>query len=162
MRWSARPEAIKAVWASYKETCCSLEEISCDECFDKASKTKAFGLLTKIKSFDFIFAIMFMKNIMYKMQLMIDTLQTEELDVSGALLVMAETKESLECIRDAEYEFRKIHRKRVPPRCLDEASETAADLTMASLYRKEVFTFVDTMSSVQSSKISSLGIPSDL
>ena len=35
---------------------------------------------------------------MYKMQLMIDTLQTEELDVSAALLVMAETKESLEHI----------------------------------------------------------------
>ena len=176
-RWSARPEAIKAVWASYKEICCSLEEISCDECFDKESKTKAFGLLTKIESFDFIFAIMFMKNIMYKMQLMIDTLQTEW-DVSGALLVMAETKESLERIHkdeigvnnevqaacsfakqfdvDAEYEFWKIHRKCVPPTCLDEASETAADLTMASFYRKEVFTFVDTMSSVLSSKISSL------
>ena len=145
---------------------------------DKESKTKAFGLLTKINSFDFIFATMFMKNVMYKMQLMIDTLQTEELDVSGALLVMAETKESLERIRkdesgvnnevqaacsfakqfdvDAEYDFRKIHRKRVPPRRLDEASETAADLTMASFYRKEVFTFVDTMSSVLSPKISSL------
>ena len=121
---------------------------------------------------------MFLKNVMYKMQLIIDTLKTEELDVSGALLVMAETKESLERIRkdesgvnnevqaaysfarqfgvDAEYEFRKIHRKRVPVRRLDEASETAADLTMASVYRKDVFTFVDTMSSVLSSKISSL------
>ena len=176
-RWSARPEAIKAAWASYKEISCSLEEISCDECFDKESKTKAFGILTKIKSFDFIFAIMFMKNVMYKMKLMIDTLQTEELDVIGALLVMAETKESLERIRkdesgvnnevqaacsfskqfdvDAEYEFRKIHRKRVPP-SLDEASGAEADLTMASFYRKEVFTFVDTMSSVLSSKISAL------
>ena len=111
------------------------------------------------------------------MQLMIDTLLTEW-DVSGALLVMAETKEGLECIHkdeigvnnevqaacsfakqfdvDAEYEFWKIHRKCVPPTCLDEASETAADLTMASFCRKEVFTFVDTMSSVLSSKISSL------
>ena len=84
-----------------------------------------------------------MKNIIYKMQLMIDTLQTEELDVSGALLVMAETKERLERIRkdesgannevqavcsfakqfdvDAEYEFRKIHCKCVPPRRLDES-----------------------------------------
>ena len=177
-RWSARPEAIKAVWAIYKEICCSLEEISCDECFDKKNKTKAFSLLTKIKSFDFIFAIMFKKNVMYKMKLMIDTLQTEELEVSGALLVMEETKESLERIRkdesgvnnevqeaysfakqfdvDVEYEFRKIHRKRVPPRRLDEASEAAADLTMASFYRKKVFTFVDTISSVLSSKISAL------
>ena len=122
--------------------------------------------------------LLFMKNGMYKMQLMIDTLQTEELDVSGALLVMAGTKESLERIRksesgvnnevqaacsfvkqfdvDADYEFRKIYRKRVPARRLDEAPETAADLTMARFYRKEVFTFVDIMSSVLSSKISSL------
>ena len=71
MRWSAIPEAIKVVWVSYNEICCSLEEISCDECFDKESRTKAFGLLTKIKSFDFIFAIMFMKNIKCKMKLMI-------------------------------------------------------------------------------------------
>ena len=100
------------------------------------------------------------------------------MDVSGALLVMAEAKESLECIRkdesgvnnevqaacsfakqfdvDAEYEFRKIHRKRVPPRRLDVASEAAADLTMYSFYRKEVCTFVDTMSSVLSSEISAL------
>ena len=130
----------------------------------------------KIKSFDFIFAIICMKNVMYKMKLMIDTLQTEELDVSRALL--AETKESLERICkdesgvnnevqaacsfanqfdvDAEYEFRNIHRKRVPPRRLDEASEAAADLTVASFYQKEVFTFVDTMSSVLSSNISAL------
>ena len=86
------------------------------------------------------------------------TLRTDELDISGALLVMAETKESLERIRmddsgvnnevqaacsffkqfdvDPEYEFQKIHRKRVPPRRLDEALETVADLTMASFYRK--------------------------
>ena len=82
--------------------CGSLEEISCDESFkkfDKESKTKAFGLLTKIKGFDFIFAIMFTKNVMYKIKMMIDILQTEELDVSGALLTINKTKESLERIR---------------------------------------------------------------
>lgn len=121
---------------------------------------------------------MFMKNVMYKMKMMIDILQTEELDVSGALLTMNETKESLERIRndesgihdeiqaacsfakqfdvDAEYEFRKIHRKRVPPRRLDESPETGTDLSMPSFYRKEVYTFLDTMCSELSSKISSL------
>lgn len=177
-RWSARPEAIKAVWASYEEICCSLQEISSDENFDKESRNKAFGLLTKIKSFDFIFTIMFIKNVMYKMKMMIDILQTEELDVSGALLVMLETKESLERIRkdenaidnevqaaclfakqfdvDAESEFRRIHRRRVPPKRLDAAPETGASLTMAGFYRKEVFAFLDTMISVLSSKITSL------
>ena len=101
-RWSARPEAIKAVWTSYEEIYSSLQGISFDEKFDKESQTKAYGLLTKIKTFDFIFTIMFPKNVMCKMKLTIDTLQTEELDVGGALLIMVETKESLARIRGAE------------------------------------------------------------
>ena len=45
---------------------------------------------------------MFMKNIMFKMKMMVDLLQTEELDVSGALLAMQETKDSLNRIRRTE------------------------------------------------------------
>ena len=112
------------------------------------------------------------------MKLMIDILQTEELDVSGALLIMVETKESLARIRaaedaiddqvqaaclfaksfnvDAESEFRRIHHRRVPPRRLDAAPETGVNLSMTSFYRKEVFEFLDTIISVLSSKIASL------
>lgn len=43
-----------------------------------------------------------MKNIMFKMKMMIDLLQTEELDVSGTLLAMQETKDSLQRIRRTE------------------------------------------------------------
>ena len=73
------------------------------------------------------------------MKMMVDILQMEELDVSGALLAMQETKESLYRIRndedginseveavclfarklfdvDAEAEFKRIHRICVPPR----------------------------------------------
>ena len=177
-RWSARPEALKAVWTSYEEICSSLQGISFDEKFDKESQTKAYGLLTMINTFDFIFTIMFLKNVMCKMKLMIDTLQTEELDVSGALLIMVETKESLARIRgaegaiddevkaaclfaksfnvDAESEFRRIYRKRVPPRRFDAAPETGMDLNMTSFYKKQVFEFLDTMIRVLSSKIKSL------
>ncbi len=177
-RWSARPDAIKAVWVDYEEICRSLQEISQDRKFDNESRTKAFGLLSKIKSFDFIFAIMFMKNIMFKMKMMVDLLQTEELDVSGALLAMQETKDSLNKIRrtenaiddevqaaclfasqfniDAEAEFQRIHRKRVPPRRLDPNPETQTNMSMATFYRKEVFLFLDTMVEVLSAKINGL------
>jgi hypothetical protein len=69
--------------------------------------------------------------------MMVDLLQTEELDVSGALLTMQEAKDSLNRIRrtenaidnkvqaaclfasqfnvNAEAEFQRIHRKHVPP-----------------------------------------------
>ena len=177
-RWSARPDAIKAVWVDYDEICRSLQEISQDRKFDQESRTKAFGLLSKIKSFDFIFALMFMKNIMFKMKMMIDLLQTEELDVSGALLAMQETKDSLQRIRrtenaiddevqaaclfarqfnvDAEAEFQRIHRTRVPPRRLDPNPETQTNMSMATFYRKEVFLFLDTMVEVLSAKINGL------
>ena len=64
---------------------------------------------------------------MFKMKMMVDLLQMEELDVSGALLAMQETKESLNRIQndkdsvnseveaaclfdvDSEAEFRRIH-----------------------------------------------------
>ena len=74
---------------------------------------------------------MFIKNIMFKMKMITDLLQTEELDVNGALLAMQETKDSLQGIRrtenaiddevqaaclfasqfnvDAEAEFQRIH-----------------------------------------------------
>ena len=53
----------------------------------------AFGFLRKSKSFDFIFAIMFIrKNIMLKLKMIVDIL-IEKWDVSGALLAMQEAKE---------------------------------------------------------------------
>ena len=115
---------------------------------------------------------------MFKMKMMIDLLQTEELDVSGALLAMQETKDSLQRIRrtenaiddevqaaclfarqfnvDAEAVFQRIHRTRVPPRCLDPNSETQINMSMATFYRKEVFLFLDTMVEVLSAKINGL------
>ena len=112
------------------------------------------------------------------MKMIIDILQMEGLDVNGALLAMGETKESLERFRnderpidnevqaacllvkqfdvDAESEFRRVHRTRVPPKCLDATPRTGVSLTMDMFYRKEVFSFLNSMVNVLSPKIDSL------
>ena len=57
---------------------------------------------------------------------------------------------------DAEAEFQRIHRTRVPPRRLDPNPETQTNMSMATFYRKEVFLFLDTMVEVLSAKINGL------
>ena len=110
--------------------------------------------------------------------MIIDLRQTEELDVNGALLAMQETKDSLQRIRrtenaiddeiqaacliasqfnvDAEAEFQRIHRTRVPPRRLDPNPETQTNMSMTTFYRKNVFLFLDTMVEVLSAMINGL------
>ena len=119
-----------------------------------------------------------MKNIIFKMKMMVNFLQMEELDVSGALLAMQETRQSLNRIRNdenginseveaaclfaktldvnAEAKFRTIHRIFVHPRCLDPNVETQTSMTMAEFYRKDSFVLLDTMIQVLSEKINCL------
>jgi hypothetical protein len=73
-RWTARAEAIKAIWSSYEAILDSLTKL--EESDDHATRTSAYGLRTKLLRFDFIVAIMFMKNIMYKTKRMTEVLQS--------------------------------------------------------------------------------------
>ena len=68
-RWTARAESIRAVWASFDAIVSSLHMII-DESSDVKSKALADGLLSKILKFDFIVALSFMKNIMWKTKIM--------------------------------------------------------------------------------------------
>ena len=51
-----------------------LDEIGTSKNFDTESKVKANGLFTKIRTFDFIVALMFMKNVMKHTRYMVDVL----------------------------------------------------------------------------------------
>ena len=100
-RWSARPDTVDAFWISLYKICKALEEITDSQSkYDSMTKSKANGLLNKIKSFDFILALMFMKNIMYKTKYMVNVLQTETLDISGAIITMESTQKILEGIKN--------------------------------------------------------------
>lgn len=79
-RWTARAESIKAIWGSLEAIIKSLDQICSDNGnFDKGTRSKALGLQKQLLSFDFIVSIIFMKNIMYKLKCLNETLETKHL-----------------------------------------------------------------------------------
>lgn len=77
-RWTARAESVKAVWNSLEAVIESLDEIqSLNKCFDKGTRCKALGHRKQILSFDFINFLSFLKNIMYKLKFLTETLEAK-------------------------------------------------------------------------------------
>jgi len=167
-RWTARAESIKAVWASYEAICNSLQYIcSHPEIFDRNTRTKAFGINKKMHSFDFIVSLVFMKNIMYKLKSLTETLETKSLCVIDAAVLIEATIKNLEDINsdserindlidsatlfaanlgiDSESDFKVHHRTRKQPTWLDENSGTQADLTFHIFYKKEFKCILSTL-----------------
>ena len=165
-RWTARSESIRAVWASLEAVLSSLEEVN-NSTVEMKVKATASGLLKKVKSFDFIASLMFMKNIMLKTKFLSDELQREELNIIEALEMTKATIISLERIKgdetamtsqitaateyskklgiDAEADFAKHHRTRRPPRRLDEHPETTAVLDLYQFFGKEFKCVLDVL-----------------
>jgi protein-tyrosine-phosphatase len=107
-----------------------------------------------------------MKNIMYKTKQMTETLQSEDLNVMDAILIMESTVKSLENVSndiegmnaeiqaassfaekvgtDVDSDFRRHHRQRKPPRRIDDNPNTTASLNVESFYRKEFKAVLDT------------------
>ena len=65
-------------------------------------KATASGLVKKVKCFDFMASLMFMKNIMLKTKFLSDALQREELNIIEALEMTKATITSLERINEDE------------------------------------------------------------
>ncbi|KAL4085391.1 hypothetical protein QTP88_027250 [Uroleucon formosanum] len=131
-RWTARAESIKAI-------------------FDRNTRTKAFGIDKKMHSFDFIVSLVFMKNIMYKLKSLTETLETKSLCVIDAAVLIEATIKNLEDINsdserrndlidsailfaanlgiDSESDFKVHHRTRKQPTWLDPNAGTQSDIT---------------------------------
>ena len=62
-----------------------------DESSDVKTKALADGLLSKILKFDFIVALSFMKNIMWKTKIMTEKFQEEVLNIVDALKILKGT-----------------------------------------------------------------------
>lgn len=65
-RWVMRAESLNAVWISYEIIADTLYDITNSAKFDNKSKVQASALYKKVLSFEFLVAVYFMKNIMYK------------------------------------------------------------------------------------------------
>lgn len=158
-RWTARAESVKAVWNSLEAVIESLDEInSLNKCFDKATRSKALGIRKQILSFDFIVSLSFMKNIMYKLKFLTETLEAKDLCIIDAITMIDSTMKMLTEINsddhtmnnfidsakkfanllgtDPEADFKNHHRKRLAPKRYDSNATTQAEFTMHLFYRK--------------------------
>ncbi|KAL4135161.1 hypothetical protein QTP88_006804 [Uroleucon formosanum] len=167
-RWTARAESIKAVWVSYEAICNTLQYIcSHPEIFDRNTRTKAFSINKKMHSFDFIVSLVFMKNIMYKLKSLTETLETKSLCVIDAAVLIEATIKNLEDINsdserindlidsatlfaanlgiDSESDFKVHHRSRKQPTWLDPNVGTEADITFHVFYKKEFKCILSTL-----------------
>ena len=166
-RWTARAESIKAVNTSFEVISEFLFEISHSNEFDAKTKTKSLGVYKRVLSFDFIVSLMFMKNVMYKMKVLTESLESVQLNVIDAVSLIGKTAKSLEVINldvegmdmlidsaqsfasklgiDCENDFSRHHRRRIAPKRHDEMRDLQADLTMKQFFRKEFKVVLDTL-----------------
>jgi len=167
-RWTARAESIKSVWSSLEAISkCLLEIHLSNNMFDRNTRTKALGLRKKILSFDFLVSLSFMKNIMYKLKILTETLETENLSLVDAAYLIDTSIKSLEDINcdtnsmdnliesaslfakklevDSMSDFKTHHRTRKAPNWLDSNTNNQAEFTMQTFYRKEFKSVLDTL-----------------
>ncbi|KAL5246043.1 hypothetical protein ACI65C_013451 [Semiaphis heraclei] len=120
----------------------------------KKTKNTAFSLSKKLISVDFVVSLMFMKNIMYKLKLLTECLESVELNITDATLFISSTLKSLDIINsdsgnmdnliqsavvflkkyevDAEKEFSVRHRRRIAPKNVDSNRSNASEFSFHS------------------------------
>lgn len=177
-RWTARVESIKAVWNSFEALCISLRNIySNSSYFDGPTRTKALGLHKKIQSFDFIVSLIFMKNIMYKLKMLTETLEKKNLCIIDAANLIDVTINNIDDINkdngamdnliqsaisfsstlgiDPEADFKLHHRQKKPPAWLDPNSNTQVIYTINTFYRKEFKCVLSTLINLSKNNVKS-------
>lgn len=174
-RWTARAESIKAVWTSLEAIVDTLEYINNSNSFDNLTKTKAIGLKKKMLNFDFFVSLIFMKNIMYKVKHLTESLEAKELNVCDAAVLIKSTISSLQKIRsetenmnnlinsakitaqsfgvDSETDFNRYHRTRKRPKRLDENVDNSAPYELLNFYRQQFNLVLDTLINLTSSNL---------
>ena len=163
--WIARSESIDSVWISF-ESIVSLLQKSINKELDSDTNTRdqAKALLKNMKMYDFIFSLEIMRFIMRHCKVLVVQLQEEGLNLLDALTLVSTTTKALERIRnevdvdkqvkaaaamarhvgcDPEEEFCHNHRRRVPPRRLDDTCENEVEVGFAIFYQKKTFSVVD-------------------
>ena len=85
-RWSARADSIRAVWSSYEEIVKSLEELQ--DADDTKTKAKAKNLLARVKPFEFIVMVMFIRNVMVKTKILTKQIQSVDINIVDTLRLL--------------------------------------------------------------------------
>ena len=136
---------------------------------DNKTKAKAENLLARVRSFQFILMVMFMKNVMIKTKILTKQVQSVNINIVDTL-ESAKPTSTLHYLRDdkqnvnnlitaavklferhgvdANDEYRRHHRHGRPTRRVDERPETAKNLIRKDLYRKEFIQVLDVQTKV--------------
>jgi hypothetical protein len=163
-RWVAREESIRAMMSSYEIILEAFDVLS-DPKYDTSTWSKAEALQNKIKTFNFLVTLMFMKNIMGKTKCLTKQVQDIDMNIIDTIEILNATITTLEHIRndsdgldnqilaaktvaeqngiDPDYEFSRHHHVRKVPRRIDDQPETAANLGLVDHYRKEFIEVLD-------------------
>ncbi len=147
IRWNAKYQSIRSVYESVSEVVQSLDLIVEDHInFDQESRQEANSISTNMKTFNFLTYLVFMKNLMAMTNRITTEFQAEKLDLLSAAELLAQTIKLLEIERsnevnlnnlitigekmankhgvDPDREFDRKHRKRRPPKRIDDAPQT--------------------------------------
>ena len=163
-RWVAREESIRVVMSSY-EIILEVLDVLSDPKYDTSTRSKAEALQDKVKSFNFLVTLMFMKNVMAKTKCLTKEVQDIQINVIDTIESLDATITTLEHIRndsdglnnqilavktvaeqngiDPDNEFSKHDRVRKMPRRIDDRPETTASLGLEDHYRKEFIAVLD-------------------
>ena len=166
-RWVYSSESIEAVWRSLQSIPKAIDKVVSDDSTEIKVKVKGNGIKKKCQSFDFLFALVFMRLIMKKTKILTMQLQAEELNILDAMKLIEATVENLKKIRidnkamdaeldainecakqhgiDSAAEFSRKHRLRLQPRKIDNGPETSTEFTFNSFYRTEMCVVLDSL-----------------
>ena len=89
--WIGRPESIRAVWISYEILLDNLDAVRTSG-VDRDAILTASHLSERMRSFEFYFAVLFMKNILYKMTIFVLEVREIDQDIYQALMPYATRK----------------------------------------------------------------------
>ncbi|KAL4083440.1 hypothetical protein QTP88_028756 [Uroleucon formosanum] len=175
-RWTARAESVKAVWGSLEAIIKSLDEICTGNGhFDKFTRSKALDLQKQLLSFDFIVSIVFIKNIMYKLKCLTETLETKHLCIIDAIALIDSTMKMMTEIKsddqainnlidsalsfatllgtNPESYFKTHHRRKLCPKRIDPRPSTEVEFTIHLFYRREFKVVLDTLIRLSNSNL---------
>lgn len=168
-RWTAKSDSVKALNQSLEEIIELLTEISRNKEFDCSTRTKALGLYKKTSSLDFIVLLFFLKNILPKIKILTETIESPKLNIIDCINIIKVTAQNLNLIStnskslddliqsaiqfaenigiDAKTDFLRHHRRRLLPKAIDENNDNAVKLDLNTFYRKEFIEILNTLNS---------------
>ena len=133
--------------------------------YDTKSRVKAAALRDKMKSFNFVVMLVFMKNAIGKTMCLTTDIQSINMNIIDTIDSFKATISTLEHIRndndglenqvhasksfweqygtDPDTEYNRHYRQRKKPRRIDDNPETAANLCLVNHYRKEFVAALD-------------------